>query len=166
MPALDDSIQELRKQASQLHDETEALNKLILDLEDQLQDVGVSAWLDDLLDPVRLTSDELRECRRAIPHAEEAHEGWRIGYMKLGARWRIVACRSQVVTGVDDSGIKFREFLDVGDPVSLESASRLVRVQAAGLLEDLVKCLTGRVEEFITSIGKAREVLEGKSGEA
>lgn len=157
------SVDSLKKLAATLNQETEDLNKLIEDLESELDAcrIGVSIWLDVVLD--KRTSIEVFERRNGDHEEEQIREGWDLGYCKVGDKWRFAVKRIRSTSRddtTDQFGLEESVWADVGNPVPLVQAPRVVRVQAASLLDQLLETLHNRVEGFVKDIQAAKNLAK------
>ena len=157
------SVDALKKLAVTLNQETEDLNKLIENLESELDSckIGVSIWLDVVLD--KRTSIEIVERHGRDPDEEQVREGWDLGYCKVGDKWRIAVKKTRSGSR-DDTTDQFGNdesvWADVGNPLPLVQAPRVVRVQAASLLDDLLETLHRRVAGFVKDIQEAKNLAK------
>ncbi len=157
------SVESLKKLAATLNQETEDLNHLIEELEVALDacKIGVSIWLNVALD--QRTSVEVVDRRNGDRDEEQIREGWDLGYCKVGDKWRIAVKRTRSTSRDDTTnqlGDEELVWADVDNPLPLVQAPRVVRVQAAGLLDDLIQTLHGRVEDFVKDIQTAKNLTK------
>jgi hypothetical protein len=81
---------------------------------------------------------------------------WDVGFAKLGDEWRLAASRRiRTRTGSDSWGDDKYEYEDL-DEVPLAQAPRVVRAEAAGLLELLIDAIANRAEQFVANITTAK----------
>ncbi len=150
------TLDTLAETAAKLNSKTDELNQVISDVEHELQDagLGMTLWLAHLLDA---SATE----RRYRPDDDEQRwpisvtQGWQLGFAKIDGQWRLSAryVRSEETA---DSVDAFEE----RQPVPLLKAPRLVRVEAAPLLETLVTVLTKRMNVYIRGIEQAKALAK------
>jgi hypothetical protein len=149
MVPIEQALFELSSLSAQLNEETEALNEIIAGVERQLADakLGVSIWLTEAYDSLLA----------GVEVPDRKQKGWVLGFVKLGNAWRIAAHPAERYWwddyDADNNGYYLIELK--GEPVALAAAPRIVRVDAAGHLERLVKALSEKAKGFIGSVAKA-----------
>lgn len=157
MAPLESAMKNLSTLSGKLKGETEDLNKVIADLDERIRKtgIGVSVWLDDLLDEhehFKQIDDGNGDGRRV-----RLRSGWQLGYARVGEMWVIAAKKTHEVADAQDS-------LDLpwddADPMPLGKAPRHIRVEAAPLLEKLVEALSERATVFIKNIEQAKKLAE------
>jgi hypothetical protein len=130
---IEDKMKELSKASHRLLLKSAEIIDIIRDTRDQINatNVGVSAWLDDLLD---ITKEEWDE---TISHA------WIIGYAKLKDGWDLAA--RKVTINIK----KVKE-----KPIPLTSAPRKVRMEAVPLLPKIIEALAAKADSFAEDIDR------------
>lgn len=151
MAPIDKSLRDLAALAAQLNERSDALNERIGSIEDQLAQagVGVTLWLyEHLLD--RSTRDKDGE-----------FTAWCLGYSKVDADWRVAVKR---VNAREYSPELFGEprvsIEDLDQTLPLLKAPRVVRLEAAPLLEELVQALAVKVQAFIETVDASLAAAE------
>jgi len=165
-----DALAALDVSSKKLNEKTDSLNKLIEQLEKRLQasQVGVSVWLDSHGSQML---DASPESQHLDPNNEPVGDlvestGWVLGFAKVAEagtyEWRIaVHPVRQIWTPhlVNDWQTSDFRTLSEGEPRPLLKAPRAVRVEAAGLLETLVKQIAERAASFAEDIEKAEGLV-------
>jgi hypothetical protein len=161
MVPLQDSLARVIQLAKQLNESTDGLNVTIEAIEKSLADAGagVTSWLDEY------QIDEVAT-QVGVPPRPSIHEGWVIGYTKIGSDWKIAAkrIRRTHVYADGDPDCPWREIENLSEPSPLLKAPRQVRVEAARLLEPLLDTIASRMQGFIDSIEGARKVVASGGG--
>lgn len=147
------TMEKLATAAKTLNRKSDELNAVIEEFEQALETagVGVTVWLDRLLDRSAPTSSD----------GEYTAEGWQLGYTKLEGKWRLAV---REATEVSVSG-NFNEDADLRDTqpaIPLANAPRVVRMQAAGYFENLALGVTMTLESYATSIDEAKQIAKGE----
>jgi hypothetical protein len=148
----------LQKASEKLNSESDSLNGVFSGLNSRLgaMRIGVSLWLDVELD----LHESLCSSESGSYYSASA---WTIGYDKVDDEWCLAAKRRSgvTVTSEEPTNDEFR-WSDFGSPVSLLKAPRIVRVEAAGLLDALIAALGKQIEQYLQSIEKAKKLVEAK----
>lgn len=153
--SLNDSIAALAALTKKLNSETESLNATIGALDQVLgsMGVGVTFWLE-------------RTIASENGWQDNALEGWRVGFTKVGGTWQLAAKKVVHSRGCFE-GDPDQPWEDVQDrneaPVALAKAPRLVRLEGAPHLEELVEKLRQRVEKFVSDLERVNAVVGGKA---
>jgi hypothetical protein len=129
---LRDKLTKLHESAKDLHAETDALNALYKQVEENLQGVGVTFWWDAKFD-FKAGSDE--ECEAYVI----------VGYAKLNDQWCLA---TKYVQRASET-----EKIEVFEPVPLTRAPRSVRTAFASRVE-------GFVDALIVEVGRVRADVE------
>jgi hypothetical protein len=109
--------------------------------------VGVSVWLDPIIAATEKNSNETH--------------GYRIGYTKIKDKWRIAAKLVKRTEVTEEVSLESRsEVVDMGVPIALVKAPRVVRVRAIQHLEKLVEKLAVRVQYFLDFIKNSKKAAE------
>lgn len=158
-----ETLDELTKVAAALNRESDELNAVIEDFEEQLESagVGVSVWLNE--------NYALDESDWDEDYDPDRDTSWRsahaklLGYTKIDGKWRI-AVKDVTLRKGDArarSGSEEVEILVGRQPITpLAQASRAVRVEAAAHFETLAKVLTMQMKRHLDSIAKARKLVK------
>jgi len=140
--------------AGQLNSQTDALNETIVSLEEKLaaMNLGVSAWLDAEDFPVCTEGprDEYFEQTDQVMY--RYHEGYELGYSKWNNEWKI--CARLIRWAVDETG-EFERNINTGYGRPLAQSARIVRIEAADHLVDLIDLLIARTEKFVKGVSGA-----------
>lgn len=155
---IDQKLQAISARAEKLNKATDDLNQTINGIEAKLAAVrvGVSVWLDSLLDEKR--SFEEVEAPNGEYRTARMRSGWNLGYTKIEDAWRIAAKRCE---GEDFNGDC--ELTDSAGAVPLVTAPRAVRMQAAEQLETLLDAILNRMSEYMRGIESAGAVMTDKA---
>ncbi len=92
-------------------------------------------------------------------HGREGRLYWTIGYAKLSDGWCIAAKPQTCVFPPARDSAKEPIIKDHGYTVALLKAPRVIRVQAAPILEDLLNALSERVAAFVENIQDAKKLV-------
>jgi len=154
------NLDALAQTAATLNSKTDELNQVIADVEHELQDagVGVTIWLR------RLLEESTTERRYRADDDEQRWPidvtfGWQLGFAKIDGEWRVAARQARI----EDSH-EGNESFEERPPVPLLKAPRIVRVEAAPLLEALVEALTERMKSYIAGIEQAKALAKDDEG--
>jgi hypothetical protein len=151
------SVEDLKKLSLRLDQETDTLNQVFKAFEEELRaaKVSVSAWTDrELFEVDEESYDEDRD--RGVD------VGWTIGYCKISVGpnpgWQVAARKEKWrFAGRGDDRNYEGDELVVDGPMPISQAPRLVRVEAAGVLDELVEKLTEKTQYFLGNIEKAKK---------
>jgi hypothetical protein len=150
------TLDTLAKTAATLNTKTDQLNEIVADVEQEFQaaGVGVTVWLNALLDS---SSTE----RRYQANDDEQQWpidvtfGWELGFAKVEGEWRISARYVRHEQSGDDV-----ESFEERAPIPLVKAPRIVRVEAAPLLETLAEVTNTKMEAYIKGIERAQTMAK------
>lgn len=157
-----ETLDELTRIATALNSETDELNAVIEDIEDELQKagVGLTAWLNWPIAESSWTEEYDQETDRSW----EECTAWHLGYDKLADGWRLVVKRVKLR---QDPGQEEPSIFDLptpgapkGEPLALAKAPRLVRMAAAGHLETLMKLLAAQMQRYLKNIVEAKKLVK------
>jgi hypothetical protein len=150
-------IVELSHLAKQLNAQTDNLNKSIRELNRQLSglNVGIEYWLREPLESTGVRQDT------SYSPAKKYEIDTFLGYDKIGDDWQLAI--KEVTTEYywdreDDLECSMTEI----DYTALLSASRDVRLLAAGRFDELLDGLKGHVQEKLQRIKKAEKLAQLK----
>jgi hypothetical protein len=160
-----ETLDELTKVAAALNRESDQLNAVIEDFEEQLEKagVGVTVWLDETRAVDQSDRREFYDNDGEV--ASQESEARLLGYAKVDGKWRVVV--KEVVLkhaggkdqwGNDEVVVVVREHS--GAPLPLAQAPRVVRVEAVGHLEALAKTITATMKDHFESIKKAKKLVK------
>ncbi len=162
MAPMRETLDELTKAAAALNKETDELNGVLEDIEDELAGagVGMTVWLGYAL----ADSNWTEEYDEHTDRTWEESTAWDLGYEKLEDGWRIAAKRVKLRRNTGD--MEWESF-DLptpggsqGGPIPLAKAPRLVRMEAAAHLEDLLKVLIKKMREYQKDIAEAKKLVK------
>ena len=151
-----ETLDKLAEAAAELNAESNQLNEIIGDFEEELEraGVGVPYW----------TSVVLHESgiEQAFHPNDEDEEypinitrGWLLGFTKLDGRWCVAVKQVRAERQGDDE-----KFIDEKSPMPLMKAPRIVRIEGASQLETLAIGLTLRVRDYAEGIAKAKKLAK------
>jgi phage shock protein A len=151
-------LQALAESAKQLNSHTDKLNESIIALEKKLSgmNVGVSVWIDDLLDKQGPHEREEDTGAIRLGPVPKYRQGYYLGYAKVSSEWRISVKR--VEENLDGNG----DLIDVGwedTPTPLVNASRVLRAEAAKQIDRLLDALKERIDEYNANVTSAIESM-------
>lgn len=154
-------VEELAALAAKLNRETDSLNDLFLSLETQLSsmNLGVTVWVDPFLEDGEVGRLLESSVYRDEDNENKFFEGYQIGYAKIGTEWRIAVrnVRFKVVAMTYTNGEDIVPDDMLAPPIPVVQASRLVRTEAAGMLDTLVEVLASQAKTYLDTITKAKE---------
>jgi hypothetical protein len=143
---LRDKLAKLHESAKDLHVETDALNALYKQVEENLQGVGVAFWWDAARFDLRAGS------------AEECEAYTIVGYARIGDQWCLA---TKYVQRASET-----ETIEVFEPVPLTRAPRSVRAAFASRVEDFVDALIVEVGRVRADVEVAKVDLAKRIGSA
>lgn len=141
------SLFELEILSDKLNTQTEELNSVIADLDKRLgaMRLGVTVWLvDDFIN------------RTPVANQPNNIFVWEIGYAKVKEEWCIAARHS---SGFWSEEFQHWDLNPVTEAVPLLKAPRIVRVEAAALLDKLINELKDRVTGYVASLENAKHLV-------
>jgi hypothetical protein len=144
---VEESLSKVEALASRLNEKTDSLNQTIETIEQRLDaaNVGVEVW-SKYFDQKQYEDGSFR--------------AWELGYGKGPKGWGIVVKRIRGSEGIDHFGNPDIDWRDEDDrpPTALLDAPREVRMNAAGLLEDLLDEIAKQIKSYTEDIEKAAAV--------
>jgi hypothetical protein len=147
-----DSLARLRESAARFNKVTDTFNDTIAAVEDELARIGVglTVWLEEtqqLISVENWGSGGNHDRARAKA----------LGYTKLDEGWCLAVKPVVWVRGLadGDENCPWEELRDDGTPVALLKAPRLVRVEAAQHLENLLDALADHADHLVGSVEAA-----------
>jgi hypothetical protein len=153
MATLEQALGKFELAAEKLNAESDAVNALITQVNTRMTEAGagLTVWLVDHGTPVLLATDADVGPRN----------GLQLGFTKVKDRWQLAVRPARLFWQTDpaesESGEDdFASLTDVGEPVALLDAPRIVRVEACEHLLELVESMTERMNVFLKSIARTK----------
>lgn len=151
-----ESLDELKELANKLNEESDLLSEFLEGIDDELRKhkIGLSVWLSGLL----LEEHDPPLSSPPPPPGKEDVQGLQLGYQKIGDLWRLVVRRVWRRVDLETRAVEQTGRLEVAMP--LLNAPRLVRVEAALRLPDLLRAIAEEMRERVDGVVAARKSVE------
>jgi hypothetical protein len=169
-PPISDKLQNLSAVAAKLNAETDSLNEVIEQLEDDLgkAGLGLTYWLENTLTEILACGPKRKIDERDLdadkyPGAHSVASACVLGYIKIADRWRLAVKSAELVFSASRAGFADDdwEVRDVGqEPIALAHAPRNIRMQAPAQFEALVDGLTSLAESMLEGIELAKKTAK------
>ena len=165
MPIKESEMQKLAHLTAELNTKSDELNTLIQALDTRLtsMNAGVTVWLDCPVLAAGKFMGDLPDIGLDWNYPGHLKEGYNLGYARVGDEWHIAVQYTVWEVTTDEDGDEQIVEHHIDYPQTLLSASRLVRLEAAAVLDVLVREIMKRVEIYLSDIERTREALEGEN---